>query len=112
MNVIPLSGSNLPNVHKHDSAQCRKTFNESEISLAQEFLRIFKDFEGFPPRRHVFDWRQSTDKQDDVTGVSTVSFTGSFPQILRSLQRSSLCIQPSLNQNAISCVSYLLLSRS
>jgi hypothetical protein len=30
----------------------------------------------------VFSSRQSTDKQVDVTGVSTVSFTGSFPQIL------------------------------
>jgi hypothetical protein len=31
---------------------------------------------------------------DDVTGVSTVSFTGSCPQILWSLQRSYLPIQP------------------
>jgi hypothetical protein len=35
-----------------------------------------------------FDSKQSTDKQVDVTGVSTVSFTGSFLQILRSMQQS------------------------
>jgi hypothetical protein len=36
------------------------------------------------------------DKQVDVTGVSTASFTGSFLQILWLLQRSYLSIQPSL----------------
>jgi hypothetical protein len=30
----------------------------------------------------------------DVTGISTVSFTGSFLQALRSLQQPSLPIQP------------------
>jgi hypothetical protein len=39
--------------------------------------------------RSVFDSRQSTDKQVDVTGVSTVLFKDSFPQILRLLQQSS-----------------------
>jgi hypothetical protein len=39
--------------------------------------------------RSLFNSRQSTEKVVDVTGVSTVSFTDSFPQILRSLQRSS-----------------------
>jgi hypothetical protein len=42
--------------------------------------------------RSVFSSRQSTEKQLDVTGVSTVSFAGSFPQILWSLQRSCLTI--------------------
>jgi hypothetical protein len=36
----------------------------------------------------------------------------SFPQILRSLQRYSLQIQPSLRPNAVWCVSYQSLSRS
>jgi hypothetical protein len=44
--------------------------------------------------RSVFVSMQSTDKQVEVKGVSTVSFTGSFPQILWSLQRSYLLIQP------------------
>jgi hypothetical protein len=36
--------------------------------------------------RSVFGSRQSTDKQVGVTGVSTVSFAASFPQILWALQ--------------------------
>jgi hypothetical protein len=51
-------------------------------------------------------------RQVDVTGVSTVSFTGRFPQILRSLQRSSLPVQPSFRPNIIWCVSYQSLSCS
>jgi hypothetical protein len=43
---------------------------------------------------------------------STVSFTGSFPQISSSLQRSSLPIQPSFGPHAVWYVSYQLLSRS
>jgi hypothetical protein len=42
----------------------------------------------------VFSSRQFIDRSVDVTGVSTVSFTGSFLQILWSLQRSYLLIQP------------------
>jgi hypothetical protein len=41
----------------------------------------------------IFYSSQTTDKQVGVTEVSTVSFTGYFPQILRLLQRSSLPIQ-------------------
>jgi hypothetical protein len=62
--------------------------------------------------RSNFNSMQSADKQINVTGVSTVSFTDSFPQILRSLQRSSLPIQPSFTPNAVWCVSYQSLSRS
>jgi hypothetical protein len=39
-------------------------------------------------------------------GVFTVSFTDSFPQMLRSLQRSSLTIQPSYRPSVVWCVSY------
>jgi hypothetical protein len=39
-------------------------------------------------------------------------FTSSFPQILRSLQRSSLPIQPPYRPNVVSCVSYQSLSGS
>jgi hypothetical protein len=48
--------------------------------------------------RHIisFNKRQSTKKQVDVTRVCTVSFKGSFPHILRSLQISSMSIQPSI----------------
>jgi hypothetical protein len=62
--------------------------------------------------RSVFNSRQSTDKQVDVTGVSLISFTGSFPQILRLFQLSSFPILPSLRQNAVWCVSYQSWSRS
>jgi hypothetical protein len=51
--------------------------------------------------------RYSTDKQGFL-----VSFTGSFPQIVRSLQRSRLPIQPSFRPNAVWCVSYGSLSLS
>jgi hypothetical protein len=44
-------------------------------------------------------------------GVSTVSFSGSFPQILWSLQRSYLPIQPFFGPYAILFVSYQSLSR-
>jgi hypothetical protein len=46
--------------------------------------------------RSVFDSRQSTYKQftSNVTEDSSILFTGMFPQILRSLQRSSFPIQP------------------
>jgi hypothetical protein len=37
----------------------------------------------------------------DVTGVSTVSFTGSYPQILWSLQRSYLPTQPFFGPHAV-----------
>jgi hypothetical protein len=40
----------------------------------------------------LVNFRQSADKKVDVTGVSAVSFSGSFSQNLRSLQRSSLPI--------------------
>jgi hypothetical protein len=62
--------------------------------------------------RSNFNSMQSADKQVDVTGVSTVSFTDSFPQILRSLQRSSLPIQLSFRPNTVWCVWYKSLSRS
>jgi hypothetical protein len=62
--------------------------------------------------RSVFSSRQSTYKQVDVTGVSTVSFTDSFPQILWSLQRSYWPIQPFFGPNAFWYVSYQSLSRS
>jgi hypothetical protein len=64
--------------------------------------------------RHTisFNSRQSTDKQVDVPGVSTISFTGSFPQILCLLQRFTLPIQPSFRANVVWYVSYQSLSRS
>jgi hypothetical protein len=64
--------------------------------------------------RSVFNSRQSTDKQIDVTRVSTVSFVDIFLQILRSSQRSNLQIQSSLVSNAFWCFSYqsLHISRS
>jgi hypothetical protein len=46
----------------------------------------------------------------EVTRASTVSFACRFPQVLCSLQRSSLPIQPLLEQNAVWCVPYQLLS--
>jgi hypothetical protein len=58
-----------------------------------------------------FSSRQSTNKQIDDTLLSTVSFTGSFPQILWSLQRSYLPTQHSLG-HMLSDVSHLSLSRS
>jgi hypothetical protein len=51
-------------------------------------------------------------KQVDVTEISTVSFTGSFPQILLSLQQFSLPIQTSFGLNAIWRISYRSVSRS
>jgi hypothetical protein len=61
----------------------------------------------------VFSSRQSTDKQVDVTGVSTVSSTGSFPQILWwSLQRSYLPMQPFVGAHAVWYISYQSISRS
>ena len=47
-----------------------------------------------------------------MSRVSTVSFTGSFPQILWSLQRSYLLIQPFFGPRAVWYVSYQSLSRS
>jgi hypothetical protein len=46
----------------------------------------------------MFDLMRSTGKQVDVTGYSTVLFTGRFQKLLRSLQRYSLQIQPALSQ--------------
>jgi hypothetical protein len=60
----------------------------------------------------VFSSRQSTDKQVDVAEVSTVSFTGSFPQILWSLQPSYLPIQPFFGPHAVWHVSYQSISQS
>jgi hypothetical protein len=51
--------------------------------------------------RSVFSSRQPTDKQIDVTRVSTVFFTGSYPQILWSLQQSCLPIQPFFGQHVV-----------
>jgi hypothetical protein len=48
---------------------------------------------------------QSTDNQVNIM-ISTVLFTGSFPQNLRSLQRSSLPVQLSFRPNAVWCVSH------
>jgi hypothetical protein len=62
--------------------------------------------------RSVFSSRQSTDKLVDVKGVSTVSFTGSFPQILWSLQRSYLPMQPFFGPHAVWYVSYMYQSLS
>jgi hypothetical protein len=62
--------------------------------------------------RSVFSSRQSTDKQVDVTEVSTVSFAGSFPKISRSLQWSYLPIQPFVGPHVVWYVPYLSLSRS
>jgi hypothetical protein len=59
---------------------------------------------------YFFYSRQSTDKQVDVTEVSTVSLTGSF-SLLRLLQQSSLLIQHSFRPNSVLCVSYYMLSR-
>jgi hypothetical protein len=47
-----------------------------------------------------------------LSGVSTVSFTGSFPQILWSLQRSYLPIQPFFGPHAVWYFWYQSLSRS
>ena len=62
--------------------------------------------------RSVFSSRQFTDKKVDVTRVSNVSLTGSFPQILWSLQRSYLPIQPFFGPHAVWYVSLQLLSCS
>jgi hypothetical protein len=62
--------------------------------------------------RSVFSSMQCIDRLVDVTGVSTVSFTGSFPQMLWSLQRSYLPIQPFFRPHAVWYVSYQSLSRS
>jgi hypothetical protein len=51
-------------------------------------------------------------KDVNAPGVSTVSFTGRFLQILRTLQWSSLPVQLSFRPNAVWCVSYQSLSRS
>jgi hypothetical protein len=56
--------------------------------------------------------RQSTDKQVDVTGVSSVSFAGNSPQILWFLQPSNLPIQPFFEPHAVWYASYQTLSRS
>jgi hypothetical protein len=40
--------------------------------------------------RSVFGSRQSTDKQVDVTGVSTVLFTDSFPQRMRAYKAGQI----------------------
>jgi hypothetical protein len=45
--------------------------------------------------------RQSIDKQADITGVCTGSFTGSFSQLLQWLQQSSLPIQPFDTPNVV-----------
>jgi hypothetical protein len=62
--------------------------------------------------RSVFGSRQPTNQQVDVTGVSIVSFTGSFTQILWSLQQSCLLIQPFFGPHAVWYVLYQSLSRS
>jgi hypothetical protein len=62
--------------------------------------------------RSVFSSRQSTDKQVDGTGVSTVSCTGRFPQILWLLQWFYLPMQPFFGPHAVWYVSYQSLSRS
>jgi hypothetical protein len=57
--------------------------------------------------RSIFSSRQSTDKHVDVTGVSTVSFTGSFLQSLQSLiQCCYLPKQPFFGPHAVWYVSY------
>jgi hypothetical protein len=60
----------------------------------------------------VFSWKQSTDEQVDVKGVSTVLFTDSFSKVLRSLQQSYLPIQSFFGPNAFEYVSYKSLSLS
>jgi hypothetical protein len=60
----------------------------------------------------IFKSRRSTGKQIDVAGVSTVSFTVSFPQMLQSLQRSNLPTEPFFKSYAVRCVSYQSLSRT
>jgi hypothetical protein len=71
-------------------------------------------YKGFFDIRSVFNSRQSTDKQVDVRGDSTVSFTRSFPQNLLYLQWSGLPIhvQPFFRSNAVWCVSYQSSSHS
>jgi hypothetical protein len=51
--------------------------------------------------RSDFISSMSTEKQSDVSGLSTVLFTDSFPQISRSLQLFSLPIQPFVEPNAV-----------
>jgi hypothetical protein len=51
----------------------------------------------------VFTSRQSIDKEVDVTRVSNVLLTGRFPQILWSLQRSYLPIQPFFGPYVVWC---------
>jgi hypothetical protein len=53
--------------------------------------------------RSDFSSKHSTDKQIDVAGVSRVSFTGSFPQILWSLQQSYLPIRPFVGPHGMWC---------
>jgi hypothetical protein len=59
--------------------------------------------QGPVPHTINFNLRKSNDKQIDVAEVelSTVSFTGSFPQILRSLELFSRPVQPSIRPNAV-----------
>jgi hypothetical protein len=63
--------------------------------------RSLFDMQELADIRSVFVSRQSTDKQVDVTRVSTVLFTGSSPQILWSLQRSFLLIQSFIGPHAV-----------
>jgi hypothetical protein len=69
---------------------------------------IFKNFLGI---QSSFSSRQCTDKQVDITVVSTASFTGKFPQTLCSLQQYYLPTQPSFGLHALWYVSYQSLSR-
>jgi hypothetical protein len=55
----------------------------------------------FDIRLVCFNSRQFADKEVDVTRVSTVSLTDSFPQIVRSLQRFNLPVQHSIRPNAV-----------
>jgi hypothetical protein len=77
--LVNIGTFGLPMVIKHTNCNQWKNGERTQFDM-QELTR----------RTIGFSSRQFTDKQVDVTRVSTVSFTGSFPEILWSLQRSYL----------------------
>jgi hypothetical protein len=102
----------------------RDDFNLSIVNFP--YLHVCSNIPASPAYRSLFDMQELlrqtisllfssrlyTDKQVDVTGISTVSFTGSFPQILWSLQQFYLPIQPFFGPHAVWYVLYQSLSRS
>jgi hypothetical protein len=73
-------------------------------------LRNWFDMQELVRHTISFNSRHSTDKQVDFTEVSTVSFTCSFPHILRRYTDLVCQYNLSFTPNAIWCVSYKSLS--